>query len=209
MYHLADEQYDRWGPKFRDVVSPYRHDHHYHPIKIKTRQPVVSCMTTGHFSFNIMTRTALNTCWVPRKPCVEDGEGLNGRLSVILGLYSGRSRFDPRQRRKDFTSNLCVQTGSGAHPASCTKGTGGPFPGSKTRPEGDADHSPHLVPRLKMSRSYSFSPPKRLVACSGTVFYFRWGIQQPVTLGVEAAFSRGVIRDVSVVRSSVLSHFTF
>jgi hypothetical protein len=33
---------------------------------------------------------------------------------------------------KDFSSNLCVQTGSGAHPASCTVGTGGPFPGGKS-----------------------------------------------------------------------------
>jgi hypothetical protein len=33
---------------------------------------------------------------------------------------------------KDFSSNLCVQTGSGAHPASCTMGTGGPFPGGKS-----------------------------------------------------------------------------
>jgi hypothetical protein len=32
---------------------------------------------------------------------------------------------------KDFSSNLCVQTGSGAHPASCPKGTGDPFPGAK------------------------------------------------------------------------------
>jgi hypothetical protein len=31
---------------------------------------------------------------------------------------TGRSRFDPRQRREDFSSGLCVQTGSGAHPAS-------------------------------------------------------------------------------------------
>jgi hypothetical protein len=30
---------------------------------------------------------------------------------------------------KDFSSSLCVQTGSGAHLASCTIGTGGPFPG--------------------------------------------------------------------------------
>jgi hypothetical protein len=43
---------------------------------------------------------------------------------------------------KDFSSNLCVQTGSGAHPASCTMGTGGPFPGCKARPGCDADHSP-------------------------------------------------------------------
>jgi hypothetical protein len=43
---------------------------------------------------------------------------------------------------KDFSSNLCVQTGSGAHPASCTMGTGGHFCGNKERPERDADHSP-------------------------------------------------------------------
>jgi hypothetical protein len=30
---------------------------------------------------------------------------------------------------KDFSSSLCVQTGSEAHPASCT---GGPFPGGKS-----------------------------------------------------------------------------
>jgi hypothetical protein len=35
---------------------------------------------------------------------------------------------------KDFSSSLCVQTGSGAHPASCTMGTVGPFPGGKERP---------------------------------------------------------------------------
>jgi hypothetical protein len=33
---------------------------------------------------------------------------------------------------KDFSSILCVQTGSGAHPASCTVGTGGPFAGGKS-----------------------------------------------------------------------------
>jgi hypothetical protein len=43
---------------------------------------------------------------------------------------------------KDFSSSFCVQTGSGAHPASCTMGTGGPFPGAKARPGRDADHSP-------------------------------------------------------------------
>jgi hypothetical protein len=47
---------------------------------------------------------------------------------------------------KDFSSNLCVHSGSGAHPASCTMGNAGPFPGGKARPEGDANHSPHLVP---------------------------------------------------------------
>jgi hypothetical protein len=56
---------------------------------------------------------------------------------------------------KDFSSNLCVQTGSGAHPASCTMGTGAPFPAGKARPGRDADHSPHPVPRSSVSRSYT------------------------------------------------------
>jgi hypothetical protein len=43
---------------------------------------------------------------------------------------------------KDFSCILCVQTGSGANPASCTMGTGGPFLGGKARPGRDADHSP-------------------------------------------------------------------
>jgi hypothetical protein len=34
--------------------------------------------------------------------------------------------------QKDFSASLCVQTGSGAHPASCTMGTGGLFPGGKS-----------------------------------------------------------------------------
>jgi hypothetical protein len=43
---------------------------------------------------------------------------------------------------KDFSCSLFVQTSSGAHPASCTMGTGGPFPGAEAWPGRDADHSP-------------------------------------------------------------------
>jgi hypothetical protein len=57
-------------------------------------------------------------------------------------LGTGQSGFDPRQRQKDFSSSLCVQTGSGAHPASYSMSTGGPFPGDKAWPGHDTDHSP-------------------------------------------------------------------
>jgi hypothetical protein len=50
---------------------------------------------------------------------------------------------------KDFSSSLCVQTGSGAHPASCTKGTEGPFPGGKAQPGRDADHLPRSSAKVK------------------------------------------------------------
>jgi hypothetical protein len=41
-----------------------------------------------------------------------------------------------------FPLASCVQTGSAAHLAYCTMGTGDPFPGAKARPGRDADHSP-------------------------------------------------------------------
>jgi hypothetical protein len=62
--------------------------------------------------------------------------------SVSVVSRYGLDNRDPGQRRKDFSSNLCVQTGSGVHPASWTMGTRGPFPGVKARPGRDADHSP-------------------------------------------------------------------
>jgi hypothetical protein len=62
---------------------------------------------------------------------------------------------------KDFSSSLCVQTGSGAHPASCTMGTGGPFPGAKLGWSVTLTTHPHLVPRSRMSSNYTFSSPKR------------------------------------------------
>jgi hypothetical protein len=68
----------------------------------------------------------------------------------------------------DFSSSLCVQTGSGVHPASYAMGTGGPFTGGKARPASDPDHLPLLVLRPRMSRSYISSPPSAFMACSGT-----------------------------------------
>ena len=50
-----------------------------------------------------------------------------------------------------------VQTGPGAHPASCTIGTDS-FPGIK-RPGFGFDHPPHLAPSLKEDWSYTSSPP--------------------------------------------------
>jgi hypothetical protein len=58
---------------------------------------------------------------------------LSSSVSIVSDLRAGKGFF---------SSSLCVQTGSGAHPASCTMGTGGPIPGGKARPGRDADHSP-------------------------------------------------------------------
>jgi hypothetical protein len=61
---------------------------------------------------------------------------------------------------KDFSSNLCVQNGYGAHPPFCPIGNGGPFPGAKLGRGVTLTTHPHLVLRTRMSRSYISSPTK-------------------------------------------------
>jgi hypothetical protein len=50
-------------------------------------------------------------------------------VSIVSDYGLGDQGSIP-SRGKGFSSNLCVQTGSETHPASCTVGTGGPFPGA-------------------------------------------------------------------------------
>jgi hypothetical protein len=65
-----------------------------------------------------------------------------------------------------------VSSGSGAHPAACPMGSGVPFPGGKARQGSDADHSPHLVPRSWMSRSYTSSHPCASISVLWDCFTF-------------------------------------
>jgi hypothetical protein len=61
---------------------------------------------------------------------IVSGYGLDDRVIEVRS---------PAEARNFFYS-LCVQTSSGARPASCTVSTGGPFPGGKAW--SDADHLP-------------------------------------------------------------------
>jgi hypothetical protein len=65
---------------------------------------------------------------------IVSGYGLDDRVIEV--------RFPAESN--DFSFSLCVQTGSGAHPTSCTMGTRGDFKGTKERPEREADYSPPI-----------------------------------------------------------------
>jgi hypothetical protein len=65
-----------------------------------------------------------------------------GSSGSIVYDYGLEDRGSIPDRAEDFSSSLCVQTGSEAHPASYPMGTGGPFPGGKARHGRAADHSP-------------------------------------------------------------------
>jgi hypothetical protein len=98
--------------------------------------------------------------------------GSSGSIVADYGLDDRAIGVRSPAGAKDFSSNLCVQTGSEAHPDSCTMGTGCPFPGAKRGRGVTLNTHPYLVPRSRMSRSYTSSPPKLHMACSGTALLF-------------------------------------
>jgi hypothetical protein len=111
---------------------------------------------------------------------VYSDETFNLRLILLLrrgssvstvsnyGLDDGAIWVRSPAGANDFSSNLCVQTGSGAHPASYPMGTGVLSPGVKRDRSVTLTTHPLLVPRSWMSRSYTSSPPSASMACSGT-----------------------------------------
>jgi hypothetical protein len=72
---------------------------------------------------------------------------------------------------KDFSTSLCVLTGSEAHLASNTMGTGGPFPGGKARQRRDADHSPNLVRCQKFVGAVFPLPLAGCMAVAGQLYF--------------------------------------
>jgi hypothetical protein len=70
----------------------------------------------------------------------------------------------------DFSSSVFFQTRSGAHPASCPMGTGGPFPGDKAQPGREADHSPPSSAEVKNENELYFLSPLAPAWRSGTAF---------------------------------------
>jgi hypothetical protein len=54
MYHLSDEQRERWWPQFRDVVSLHRHDHQHRCMCVYARV-CVTC-TQGWLNSDLIFR---------------------------------------------------------------------------------------------------------------------------------------------------------
>jgi hypothetical protein len=70
--------------------------------------------------------------------------------TLVLNMYTAA---------EDFSSSPCIQTSSGAHPASYPMGIWGSFPGGKARPGRDADHSPPSSAKVKNEQElYLLSP---------------------------------------------------
>jgi hypothetical protein len=68
---------------------------------------------------------------------------------------------------ENFSSSLCIQTDSGAHPAFCMMGMRGPFLRDKVQLGCDFDHPPPSNAKVNTS-----SPPQVPAWCSGTTLPF-------------------------------------
>jgi hypothetical protein len=82
------------------------------------------------------------------------------------------ARFSSLEEVEDFSSSLCVQTSSEAHPVSYTMGTRGTFPGGKVQPGHDADHSPASSAEVKNKQELYSSPPLQLHGTMGQLYFF-------------------------------------
>jgi hypothetical protein len=117
--------------------------------------------------------------------CIEWGRSRVSSGSIMSGYGLNDWAIGVRSPAgaKDFYSSLCIQTGSGAHPASYTMGTGGPFPGGKARPGRDADHSPpssaEVVNEEELYLLSPQAPPWRVAGLLYFTFYrMRWSEDQ-------------------------------
>jgi hypothetical protein len=103
------------------------------------------------FLFKIINLSKFSTAYI--------STGSSVSLVSDYGLDDRQSRFDPRQKQRIFPL-ASVSTPALGPTYSPVQWVLGSFPrGGKVRPRRDADHSPHLVQRSWMSRSYTFSSP--------------------------------------------------
>jgi hypothetical protein len=111
---------------------------------------------------------------------------------LATGWTTGRSRFDPQQRRNDFFSRPAL--GSTQPPVKRVPEV--LSPGLKCGRGVTLTTHPHLLPRSRMSRSYTSSLPKRLrgvkwAALSTMWFRTKTGTVHATALGGRLQFDTG------------------
>jgi hypothetical protein len=108
------------------------------------------------------TRLVLGCC-LNDTACINSLVSRGSSVSIVPGYGLDDLAIEVRSlAEKGFSSILCVQTGSAAHPVPCTVDTGSLSLEQKRGRGVTLTTHPHLVPRSRMSRSCISSPPKRL-----------------------------------------------
>jgi hypothetical protein len=103
------------------AAQAWRHEAVQSPWR-KTLRPIQSDQRS-------MCRRKTQTFYLMNAHTISRSRGSSGSIVSDYGLDVRAIGVRSPAGAKDFSCNPCVQTDSGAHPASCTMGTGDPFPG--------------------------------------------------------------------------------
>jgi hypothetical protein len=104
------------------IFIGFKNPSHRPGLNPRTLGPVASTVTTTPPMLHI----------IPILQSTERSRVSSGSIVSDYGLDDRAIGVRSPAGEKDYSSSLCVQTSSEAHPASCTMGTGGPFPGGKS-----------------------------------------------------------------------------
>jgi hypothetical protein len=115
-------------------------------------------------SWEVNTERSTQNASLTTKVFLNFGDIKITRNAIFSTTYGVRSPA----KAKDFSSSLCVQTSSGAHPASCTMGTVGHFLGGKARSGPDAGHSSPSSGEVRNEQELYLLFPLAPTWCSGT-----------------------------------------
>jgi hypothetical protein len=113
------------------------------------KNPFLVWTQTRCVFFHVMGNCGMDAVFIIVMIIKNVSRGSSGSIVSDYGLDNRAIEVRSPTGAEDFSSSLCVQTGSGAHPASYPVGTGGPFLGGKARPGRDADHSPPSSAEVK------------------------------------------------------------
>jgi hypothetical protein len=148
-------KHDKWG-KLTDIwpVAFTATLYEYNKIvsTLKTRTEMV-LETLVFSSLNHLTRLVAREYFIIRFT------EISWQL-INDGWTTGRSGFDPRQGQRNFPL-MSVSRPALRPTKPPVQWYRGPFPGAKRGRDVTLTSHPHLVPRSRMRRSYSSSPPKR------------------------------------------------
>jgi hypothetical protein len=139
-------------PSFEPIIFGSSGQHTNHYTTKGTSYISQACLSSSKFILlHLANLVTLCRSWGSSVSTVSDYK-LDDRAIGVRSLA----------RADDFSSNFVCAERFWAHLASCPMGTEGPFLGVKSRPGGDADHSPPSSAEVMNELELYSSSPKRL-----------------------------------------------